>query len=223
MKRFSLTFILLITCIFTVLGCSCNKEETVSKEKAVQVLEDAKVNDNVTITTTTETNVNGIKTVSTQTDTYYEDKYYHLSESNNLSTKTWYGYVDNILYAFYYTKNANNEEIKTSSKIEATQLESVKKQPSSIITNLFDENNKLLENYEISATRKGSTYTIKINNNLEEESNIYTITIEDGKVIKIIKITSIASDTIKTTYDYSYKVSDISLPNLNDYPLNING
>lgn len=222
MKKLFIKFVLLALVLF-IPACAFKKEKNVKKEEAIEVLRETKINGNVKVITTTETNVNGTKTTSTQTDIYYGDKYYHTSETNNLSTKTWYGKVNNILYAFYYTKNANNEEVKNSSRIEEAQLESTKAQLNSIITNLFDDSNNLLEKYEISATKKGDLYTIQVNSNLTEESDIYTITIEDNKVTKIIKNNSILSDSIKTTYEYNYTVEDFNLPTLNEYPLTTNG
>ena len=100
MKKFSLVFLLLITCLFAFLGCSCDKKETVKREAAISILKETKVDENVKIITTTETNVNGVKTTSNQTDIYYNDKYYHLTENNGVTTKTWYGEINNILYAF---------------------------------------------------------------------------------------------------------------------------
>jgi len=216
-------YLMLFVCTFAIFGCGCKKDETISKETAIEVLKETRVNNNVEITTTTETNVNGVSTTSTQTDVYYGNKYYHLSENNGISTKTWYGHVDNVLYAFYYTKNANSEEVKTSSRIEDNQLESAKKQPNNIITSLFDEEGNLLANYEVTGSKNGRTYTIQITNNTEQESDVYTITITDNKIIKVVKNSSIASDSIKTTYDYNYDVEDIDLPTLNEYPLQVNG
>lgn len=222
MKKLCLSFVLLITCIFTTVACGCNKEETIKKEDAIAVLKETNVNQNVEVVTTTETNVNGVKATSSQTDVYYGNKYYHSSETDGVSTKTWYGEINNVLYAFYYTKNANNEETKTSSRIDTTQLESAQKQPYSVVSNLFDENGLLLEGYEIGATKKGNTYNIQITSNLESESLVYTITIKDAKFTKIVKTSNIASDTITITYDYNYNVEDIELPTLTDYPLNVN-
>ena len=223
MKKVSLTFILIITCIFTVYGCGCTKEETISKEEAIEILKENKVNENVEIVTTIETSINNNKTTSTQHDIYYNNTYYHLSENNGIATKTWYGKVGNVLYAFYYTKNANNQETKTSSRITETQLNAAKKQPNSVINSLFNESGNLSSIYDISATKKGSTYTIQASSNLEEESITHTITIKDNKIEKIITNSSIANDSIKITYSYNYDVEKIDLPSLNEYPLKVNG
>lgn len=223
MKKFSLTFILLITCTLSLFGCSCKNKETISKEEAISVLKESLVTNNVEIITTTETIVNNVKTISTQKDVYYGDKYFHLSESTNLSTKTWYGKVNNVLYAFYYTKNANNEEVKTSSRIENAQLESVQKQPNSIVNSLLNDEGNLPPSYEVTGSKKGRVYTIQITSNLENESNAYTFTIKDAKINKIVKNSNIASDSIITTYDYNYEVEEIQLPTLSEYPLNVNG
>ena len=77
--------------------------------------------------------------------------------------------------------------------------------------------------YDISATKKGSTYTIQASSNLEEESITHTITIKDNKIEKIITNSSIANDSIKITYSYNYDVEKIDLPSLNEYPLKVNG
>ena len=223
MKKTSLIFALILAFAFYLFGCGCNKEKNINKEEALEVLKESVVRDNVEIVTTTETTVNNIKTVSTQSDIYYNDKYYHLSENNNISTKTWYGEVNNVLYAFYYTKNANNEETKTSSRIESTQLESVKQQPNSIYNTITDTNGNLLQGMEISASKLGRTYTIQITNSNEDEANTYTYTIEDAKIKKIVQTSNIGSDSIIITYDYNYDVEDIELPTLSEYPLNVNG
>ena len=223
MKKSSLLYVLIFSVLFALFGCSCNKDETISKDEAIEVLKESLVKGSVKITTTTETLINNIKSTSTQKDIYYQNKYYHLSENNGISTKTWYGEVNDVLYAFYYTKNTNNEETKTSSRIEQAQLDSVKNQPNSLINTLFDENDNLLENYEITGSKSNRTYTIQIINNSETENNAYTITITDGKIIKIIHTSNIASNAITTTYDYNYDVENIELPSLSEYPLNVNG
>ena len=82
------------------------------------MLKEHKINGNVEVKTTTETIINNLYSSSTQMDIYYGDKYLHMSEASDLTTKTWYGSINNTLYAFYYTKNANDEEIKSSSRIE---------------------------------------------------------------------------------------------------------
>ena len=130
---------------------------------------------------------------------------------------------NNVLYAFYYTKNANNQETKSSSRIENSQLEAAKKQPNNIIDNLFDSEGDLLKGYEITGLKRGKTYTIQVSYNLEQESSTYTITITDNKISKIVTTNNIASDTIKTTYDYNYNVEEIDLPTLTEYPLVVNG
>lgn len=222
MKKFY-KYLMFIICAFIIFGCSCTFEQKISKEEAIDIIKNINDTNNVTITTTTETTIDGDKSYSTQVDTYYEDKYYHLSDINGISTKTWYGEIDNVLYAFYYTKNANNEEAKSSSRIENSLLEATKKQPISVITNLFDSEGNLSENYNISGSKKGKTFTIVINNQLENESDFYTITIEDNKILKVIKSSNIDNNVIKITSDYTYNVEDITLPTLNEYPLSVNG
>ena len=215
-------YLLIFIFTFILFGCSCNKKEIISKNESINILKQANQNGNMQITTTTETNISGTKTSSIQTDIYYENKYYHISDNNGISTKTWYGEVDNVLYAFYYTKNTNNEEIKTSSRIESSMLEAAKKQPSNIVNNLFDEDGNLLEGYTISGTKSENTYEITINRYTEEERDSYTISIKDNKIMKITKTSDIVSDTIKITYDYTYDVEDITLPTFNEYPLSVN-
>lgn len=223
MKKSTLFYVVVFSVLFALFGCSCNSDETISKEEAVEVLNESLVYGNVEITTTTETLINDIKSTSTQKDIYYENKYYHLSENNGISTKTWYGEVNDVLYAFYYTKNASNEEVKTSSRIEQSQLDSIKNQPNSLINTLLDENGYLLEGYEITGSKKGRNYTIQITKNSEGQSNDYTITVTDAKITKIVHTTNITKNSIATTYDYNYDVEDITLPSLLEYPLNVNG
>ena len=187
------------------------------------MLKESLVKDNVEIITTTETTVNDIKTVSVQQDIYYGNKYYHSSENTSTSTKTWYGTVNNILYAFYYTKNANNDEVKTSSRIEDAQLESVMKQPNSIYHSIVDSEGNLLNQFDVSASKSGNTYTIQVSSFSENESISYIFTVTDSKIIKIVQSSSINNDIITITYDYNYDVSDIELPSLSEYSLNVNG
>lgn len=222
MKKLNILLTLILAFTFIVGGCACNNEKAISSEDALNVLKDSKIEENVIVTTTTETTVNETKTTSLQTDYYYNDKYYHTSDANNLSTKTWYGYVDNVLYAFYYTKNANNEEVKYSTRIDDSTLTAAKSQTSIIKNSLFSESGTLLENHEIAGSKKGDTYTIQVTQNSQDESNIYTFTIEDGKIHKLIKTNNIGNDTIKTTYEYNYIVNDINLPSISEYPLNAN-
>lgn len=219
MKKTSLFLLLLIMLTFFLNACSCAKEAVVDTDTAVNILKESKVSENVEITTITEANVNGTKSTSTQTDIYYNNKYYHLTDNNGVSTKTWYGYIDNVLYAFYYTKNAANEEMKSSSRIEDNLLKSANNQPNFIFNTLFDENGKLLSKYDLTASKKKNTYTIQATSNLNEESISYTITIEKNKISKIIKSSNIAKDTIKIIYEYNYDVSDFYLPSLDEYPL----
>lgn len=214
---------MLISSTFFTFACGCRKVETISKEAATSILKETTISGNVEVTTITETSINNIRATSSQTDSFYGDKYYHSTNANNLTSKTWYGYVDNALYAFYYTKNGSNEEAKSSSRIESSLLTSAKKQLNSITNTLFDESGNLLKQYSISGTKKGDIYTIEISGSGEEESVIYTITIEDNKMIKIIKNNNILNDTIKTTYDFKYDISDFSLPSLSEYPLTTNG
>lgn len=223
MKKSALLYAVIFSVLFALFGCGCKKEETISKEVAIEVLKESLVQGNVEITTTTETVINNIKSISTQKDIYYQNKYYHLSEDNNVSTKTWYGEINDVVYAFYYTKNTNNEETKTSSRIEQNQLESIKKQHNSLINNLFDVSGNLLESYQITASKKGKTYHIQITSSSESESNTYDITLADAKIAQIIHRSNIASNYIKTTYDYNYLVEDIQLPSFSEYPLNVNG
>lgn len=222
MKNKLLIYILTFIAIFSLVGCSCKKEKTVNKEDAIATLKDSMIKSNVMITTTTTTNVNGKESSSIQEDIYYGNKYYHKSDANELSTKTWYGYVDDTLYAFYYTKNTNNDETKTSSRISKEVLDSTKSQPNATIKSLFNEDGTLIENYDIVATKKSKTYTIQITNNKTEESDTYTFTIKDNKVYKLVKTTSTSSNNIKVIYDYNYNVSDIELPDINEYPLRTN-
>ncbi len=212
-KGFLLTIVLMF--VLVLFGCACEKE--VDKEEALNVLKEANVKNNVEITTVTETTVSGVKSSSTQTDIYYDDKYYHSSEINSVTTKTWYGYVDDVLYAFYYTKNANNEEHKNSTKIEQSQLDSALKQPTNVISVFFDENNNFLDTYTLVASKKGDTYTIEISN----ENDVYTFNIKDNKITKLVKNSSTANDSIKVTYTYNYNVDDITLPTLSEYPLTV--
>lgn len=223
MKKYNLLYVLIFAVMFALFGCSCRKEETLSKEEAINILKDSLIQENVEITTTTEALVNDIKSSSIQKDIYYQNKYYHSSENNNSSTQTWYGEINKTLYAFYYTKNINNEEIKSSSRIENSQLESVKNQPNALIKNLFDESGNLLTKYQITGTKKGASYTIQITSNILSESNTYIISISNNMITKIINTSNIANNSITTTYDYNYDVRDIELPSLSEYPLNVNG
>ena len=222
MKHKLLIYILTFIAIFSLVGCSCKNDETVKKEDAITILKDSKITSNVMITTTTTTNANGKESSSVEEDVYYNNKYYHTSEATNLSTKTWYGYIDDTLYAFYYTKNSNNEEVKTSSRIDKELLDSTKKQPNAIINSLFDDKGSLLDDYEITATRRNKTYTIQITNNEKEESENYTFTIKDKKIYKLVKTNSTTNNNIKITYDYNYNVNDIVLPSISEYPLKTN-
>jgi len=222
MRKFNLLFVLLFGFLFFVFGCACMGEETVSKQEALDVLKSVKYEENVKVTTTTKTIVNNEEATSIQTDYYYKDKYYHVSESEQLSTKTWYGYIEDVLYAFYYTKNSENVETKTSSRIEFSQLEDIKKQPSNIITTLIKDDGSLVEGFDLTATKIGQKYTIQISKNSQEESDIYTIIILDQRVTQIEKNTGAQSDSITTIYTYEYDINDFELPSLNDYPLNVN-
>ena len=194
----------------------------IRKEEALEVLVSSKVDENVKITTTTQTTVNEQTSTSIQTDYYHDNKYYHTSDAEGVSTKTWYGYIEDVLYAFYYTKNADNNEVKSSSRIEASQLEAVQKQPNSIIDSLLTQNNTLAEGYDLVASKIGDKYTIEINKNGDDQSDIYTITIASNRIITIVKNSSIEDDSIKITYTYDYNIEDFELPSLDDYPLSIN-
>lgn len=224
MRKALLNIMLCCTILFLI-GCACKKEKTIKKEEAIEVLKETKINGNVEVKTITETIINGIYSSSTQTDTYYGDKYLHTSDGPDLTTKTWYGSVNNTLYAFYYTKNANNEEIKSSSKIEPSLLEATKNQLNDIINNLFDEEGNLITSYSIYATKKGNVYTITVenNNNSTEENNNYTITIQNNKILKIIKENTVNNSVIKTIYEYNYDINEIEIPTLTEYPLRTNG
>lgn len=222
MKNKLLIYILTFIAIFSLVGCSCKKDEKITKETAINVLKDSRITTNVMITTTTTTNVNDKESSSIQEDIYYNNMYYHASDTTNLSTKTWYGYVDDTLYAFYYTKNENNNETKTSSRIDKEVLDSTKNQPNATINSLFSEDGNLIENYDVVATKKNKTYTIQITNSKVEESDTYTFTIKDNKVYKLVKTSSTTSNNIKVVYDYNYNVSDINLPNISEYPLKTN-
>ena len=105
--------------LISPIACSFQKAKNITNEEALNILKNIKIQQNVEVTTITETTINNVKSISTQKDIFNEDKYYHMSSTNDLTTKTWYGNVDNILYAFYYTKNSSNKEIKNSSKIES--------------------------------------------------------------------------------------------------------
>lgn len=223
MRKYNLIFVLIFAIMFALFGCSCKKEETINQKEATTVLKESLVRDNVEITTTTETMISNTKSTSTQKDVYYQDRYFHSSENNNIETKTWYGEINNVLYAFYYTKNYNNEEYKTSSRIEQAQLDSIKDQPNTLINNLFDANGNLLENLEITGTKRNKSYTIQITNNLGSEKNTYVISITDAKITRIINTSIIANDYITVTYDYNYEVEEIALPSISEYPLNVNG
>jgi len=222
MKRTNFIFLLIIS-LFFINACKCNKEEIVSKKEAITILKESSISSNVEVITTTETIVDGIKSSSTQKEVYYNDKYYHSNSSDYLTTQTWYGKINDSLYAFYYTKNANNNELKTSSKIELSLLESTKNQLNSIIKNLFDEKGNLLNKYNINGRKKAHTYTIKINNTSDIEMCQYTIKIKDNKVFKIVKRSAILHDSITITHLYNYNVTDFNLPTLNEYPLMVNG
>jgi len=222
MKRTNFIFLLIIL-LFFINACKCNKEEIVSKKEAITILKESSISSNVEVITTTETIVDGIKSSSTQKEVYYNDKYYHSNSSDYLTTQTWYGKINDSLYAFYYTKNANNNELKTSSKIELSLLESTKNQLNSIIKNLFDEKGNLLNKYNINGRKKAHTYTIKINNTSDIEMCQYTIKIKDNKVFKIVKRSAILHDSITITHLYNYNVTDFNLPTLNEYPLMVNG
>lgn len=222
MKKFNLLFVLILGILFFTFGCSCSTEQTVSKEEALDVLKSIEMDENVKITTTTETVVNNQKATTIQTDYYYGDKYYHVSEGEDISTKTWYGYVEDALYAFYYTKNAEDVEVKNSSRIEATQLESIKNQPTSVVNSLLTKEGTLVEGYELNATRMGNRYTIQASVNGEEESDVYTITIINNKITKLKKTNGVEQNSIKVTYVYEYDIDDFELPSLNEYPLNVN-
>lgn len=223
MKKIYFNILLLFFCMFICFGCSCSNAQTISKEEAIEILKKAKIEDNVEIITTTETIINGIKSTSTQKDVYHSNKYYHLSENNGVSTKTWYGEVNDVLYAFYYTKNSKSEERKISSRIDVSQLDSAKKQPSIIIDNLFNNQGNLISNYTITANKNNNTYIIQISGKLEEEKDTFLITIKDNKIIKIVKSSRLENDTIKTTYNYNYDIEDFTLPALNEYHLIVNG
>lgn len=222
MKKIILN-IILCCAIFIFVGCSCKEEKTIKKEEAMKVLKETKINGNVEVKTTTETIINNLYSSSTQTDIYYGDKYLHMSEANDLTTKTWYGSINNTLYAFYYTKNANDEEIKSSSRIERTLLESTKSKLNDITNSLFDEDGKLVEGYAINATKKGNVYTIAIDKSNVEENNSYIITIQNNKILKIVNENTINDTVIKTTYEYNYDVREFEVPSLNEYPLKTNG
>lgn len=223
MKKGTLFYVVIFSVLFALFGCSCNKDEIISQEKATSVLKGSLSQDNVEIITTTNTLINGIKSSSTQKDIYYQNKYYHSSENSDILTRTWYGYINDVLYAFYYTKSTDGTETKTSSRIEQSQLDSAKNQLNSIISNLFDENGNLLANHEINGKLTEKTYTIQITNSTDTENIIYTISITDGKITKIINTSNITNNSITTTYDYNYNVNDIELPSLSEYPLNVNG
>ena len=125
MEKIIYCFLLIIP-LFFINACDCKKEEKLSKNAAITILKEAMISGNVEVKTTIETVVDGIKSTSTQKEIYYNDKYYHYNNSDYITTKTWYGTINNSLYAFYYTKEANNKEEKSSSKIETSLLESTK-------------------------------------------------------------------------------------------------
>lgn len=216
-------YIILISLFFTTfLGCNCYKKQILNSEDATYILKNINISENVGITTTTQTNFNGIRTTSSQTDIYFEDKYYHSSELSNILTKTWYGKINNVLYAFYYTKGKYNTENKSSTRIEQSQLDATKKQPWNIIFNLFNGNGDLLPNHTINGTKKGDIYILQISNNTDTQNVHYTIKIKDNNIITVIKTDIIENDSITTTYNYNYSVTDIALPSLTDYPLTVN-
>lgn len=222
MKKYSLLFVLLLGTLFFAFGCSCGLEQAVSNEEALNVLKSIEMDENMKVTTTTETVVNNQRSTSIQEEYYYENKYYHVSEGEDISTKTWYGYIDDILYAFYYTKSAEEIETKNSSRIETSQLESIKKQPTSIIDSIITDEGTLVEGYALNATRMGDKYNIEISVNEEEESSVYTITILNNRITKLEQINGVESNSIKITYVYEYDINDFELPSLNEYPLKVN-
>ena len=221
MKKIFLNSILVLVILLSF-GCACKKEKTIKKEEAVNVLKETKINGNVEVKTITQTIINDVYSSSTQIDTYYGDKYLHMSEANDLTTKTWYGSINNTLYAFYYTKNSSNEEIKSSSKIDNSVLESIKNQLNSITNNLFDDFGNLIDTYTINATKKGNVYKINLSNNNIQESISYTIIIQNNKILKIIKENTVNDSVIKTIYEYNYNVNEFKLPTLSEYPLKTN-
>lgn len=221
MKKTFLHSLFIIISLFTF-SCACQKEKTVKKEEAIEVLKETKISGNVEVKTTTETIINEVYSSSTQVDTYYEDKYFRISNAPDLTTKTWYGSINNTLYAFYYTKNSSNEEIKSSSKIDNSVLESIKNQLNSITNNLFDDFGNLIDTYTINATKKGNVYKINLSNNNIQESISYTIIIQNNKILKIIKENTVNDSVIKTIYEYNYNVNEFKLPTLSEYPLKTN-
>ena len=76
--------------------------------------------------------------------------------------------------------------------------------------------------YDLAASRTGNKYTIQINKNSENESDVYTITIANNRIITIVKNSNIEDDSIKITYTYDYNIENFELPSLNEYPLNVN-
>lgn len=222
MKNFNLFFALLFGVLFFSFGCSCSNEQIVKDEEAIDILLASKVNENVKITTITEIVCDGITSSSSQTDYYYENKYHHISNNENSSIKTWYGYVGDVLYAFYYTKSNTNSAIKESSRIDISQFESTKNQPNDLINTLITSKGKLVEGYKLSSKKLGERYTINVSVNDEEESDYYTIIIERNKILQIDKFNGVKNNSIKISFIYEYNIDDIQLPTFNEYPLNVN-
>lgn len=222
MKNFNLLFALLFGVLFFSFGCSCSNEQIVKDDDAIEVLLASKVDENVKITTITEIVSDGVSSSSSQIDYYYENKYHHISNNENSSIKTWYGYVGDVLYAFYYTKNNTSSEIKESSRIDITQFESTKNQPNDLINTLITPQGTLVEGYKLSSRKLGNKYTIKVSINEEEESDSYTIIIEDNKILQIDKFNGVKNNSIKISYMYEYNIDDVQLPTFNEYPLNVN-
>lgn len=213
-------YILLIFLLLMCFSCSCN-EKHLSEEETIQILQNCTKTNKVKVTTSIETEVNGVKDTSFQTD-YYDNNLYFRSVINDFNTnKTWYGYQDNVLYAFYYTKTKDNEESKYSTRIEDSVLTSVKQQPYKVINDLII-NGHLIDDYVLSSTKKNNNYLINISKNSNEENILYKFTLANNK-IDTINYTFSSNDTLITIiYSYSYVFESVSLPSLVDYPLIVN-
>lgn len=213
MKNKLLIYLFTFIAIFSL--ASCNRNESINTEEALSILKSCQTTSNVMIKTNTKKNSN----LAYQEDIYYEDKYFHSSNSNNTLIKTWYGYIDNTLYAFYYKRSQDNEENKNSARIDVSLLSSTKSQPNYLINCFFDENDRLLSDYNITGFKYNNIYTINVTNT--NDKNNYKFTIKDNKLKTIVNTINEVKDFI-VTYEYSYDIEDITLPNIEEYPLKVN-
>ena len=156
-------YLCIFLCFFSFFACFNQKEKFLDKNNIFSILKNILIVENVEINTTTIFSINNIETTLNEKDIYCDNKYYHYSENSTIITQTWYGYVSGTLYAFYYLKEKNNQEIKKSSRIDESLLFSTKRRPNMILSNLFNnDKTSFLENHLVSGTKKGKFYFIRI-------------------------------------------------------------